>query len=72
MLELSVTGQLTIRDVRQPVTVAVRVELVDSGLSANGHLEIKQSVFGIKPVSVGGVVAVKDALGIDFTIVATK
>lgn len=72
VLELSVTGQLTIRDVTQPVTVPVRVELADSGLSANGRFEIKQSAFGIKPVSVGGVVAVKDSLGIDFTIVATK
>jgi polyisoprenoid-binding protein YceI len=72
VLDLSVTGQLTIRDVTQPVTVPVRVELADGGLSANGHFEIKQSAFGIKPISVGGVVAVKDTLGIDFSIVATK
>ena len=72
LLELNITGQITIRDVTQPVTVPVRVEFADSSLSANGHFEIKQSVFGIKPISVGGVVAVKDSLGIDFTIVATK
>ena len=72
VMELSVIGQLTIRDVTQPVTVPVRVELADSSLSANGHFEIKQSAFGIKPVSVAGVVAVKDSLGIDFTVVATK
>jgi len=72
VMELSVTGQLTIRDVTQPVTVPVRVELGDRRLSANGHFEIKQSAFGIKPVSVGGVVAVKDSLGVDFTVVATK
>jgi polyisoprenoid-binding protein YceI len=72
VLELSVTGQLTIRGVTQPVTAPVRVELADSRLSADGHFEIKQSAFGIKPVSVGGVVAVKDSLGIDFAVVATK
>jgi polyisoprenoid-binding protein YceI len=72
LLELSVTGRLTIRDVTQPVTIPVHVELSDSGLTANGRFEIKQSAFGIKPVSVGGVVAVKDALGIEFSIVATK
>jgi polyisoprenoid-binding protein YceI len=72
LLELSVTGRLTIRDVTQTVTAPVHVELAGGGLTANGRFEIKQSAFGIKPVSVAGVVAVKDALGIDFSIVATK
>jgi polyisoprenoid-binding protein YceI len=72
LLELSVTGQLAIQDVTQAVTVPVRVELAGSRLSANGRFEIKQSAFGIKPISVGGVVAVKDTLGIDFSIVATR
>jgi polyisoprenoid-binding protein YceI len=72
LLELSVTGQLAIRDVTQPVTVPVRVELGDSGLSAKGRFEIKQSAFGIKPSSVGVVVSIKDTLGIDFSIVGTK
>jgi len=71
-LELSVAGQLTIRDVTQPVTVPVQVELGGSGLSARGRFEIKQSAFGIKPISVGGVVSVKDTLAIDFSIVATS
>jgi polyisoprenoid-binding protein YceI len=72
VLELSVTGQFTIRDVRQPVTVPVHVDLAAGGLSASGRFEIKQSAFGIKPISVGGVVSVKDALAIDFSIVATE
>jgi polyisoprenoid-binding protein YceI len=72
VLELSVTGQLTIRDVTQPVTVPVHVELAGGRLSASGRFEIKQSAFGIKPISVAGVVAVKDALDIDFSVVATE
>jgi polyisoprenoid-binding protein YceI len=72
LLELSVTGQLTIRDVTQPVTVPVHVELADGRLSASGRFEIKQSAFGIKPISVGGVVAVRDSLDIDFSVVATE
>jgi polyisoprenoid-binding protein YceI len=72
LLELSVTGQLTIRDVTQQVTVPVHVEVGDSRLSGNGRFEIKQSTFGIMPISVGGVVSVKDTLGIDFSIVGTK
>jgi hypothetical protein len=43
-----------------------------SGLSASGRFEIKQSAFGMKPISVGGVVSVKDTLDIDFSIVATE
>ena len=72
VLELSLAGRLTIRDVTQAVTVPVHVEVSDSGLSAKGRFEIKQSAFGIKPISVGGVVSVKDALDIDFSIWCTR
>ena len=72
VLDLSITGQLTIRDISQAVSAPVRVELADSGLTANGRVDIKQSAFGIKPISVGGVVAVKDEIAINFSIVAKK
>src|SRR5690348_10350597 len=72
VLELVVTGQLTIRDISQPVTAPVRVELGDRTLTASGRLTIKQSAFGIKPISVGGVVAVKDTLDIDFSVSAAS
>jgi polyisoprenoid-binding protein YceI len=71
-LSLDVAGKLTIRDVTQPVEVPVQVELADEKLTARGRFEIKQTAFGIKPISVGGVVAVKDTLGLEFTVVATK
>jgi polyisoprenoid-binding protein YceI len=72
VLELTMTGQLTIRDVTRAVTVPVHVKLGAEGLSANGRFEIKQSAFGIKPVSVGGVVSVKDTLDLQFSIAATR
>jgi len=72
LLDLIVAGQLTIRAVSQPVSVPVHVEIADGSLTASGHFVVKQSAFGIKPISVGGVVAVKDALDIDFSIVATS
>jgi polyisoprenoid-binding protein YceI len=72
LLDLMVSGTLTIRDVAQPVTVPVHVDIADASLTASGRFTIKQSAFGIKPVSVGGVVAVKDALDIDFSIVAAR
>jgi polyisoprenoid-binding protein YceI len=70
--ELTVAGRLTIRDVTQLVTAPVRVEFTGSGLTATGEFTIRQTAFGIKPVSVGGVVAVKDALGLVFSISADR
>jgi polyisoprenoid-binding protein YceI len=72
VLDLLVTGRLTIRDATQTVTTPVRVQLDESALTATGRFEIKQTAFGIKPVSVGGVVAVKDALEINFSVTARK
>lgn len=71
-LDAIVTGQLTIRAVTRPVTVPVHVELAGGELTAHGHFAIKQSAFGIQPISVGGVVAVKDTLEIDFSISANR
>jgi polyisoprenoid-binding protein YceI len=72
LLNLTVTGLLTIRGVTQPVSAPVRVEISGNALTATGRFAIKQSAFGIKPVSVGGVVVVKDSLDIDFLISATR
>ena len=71
-LEVVVAGRLTIRDTTQPVTVPVRVELAARELTASGRFAIKQTAFGIKPISVGGVVTVKDALDIAFSITARR
>ena len=71
-LDLRLSGRLTIRNVTQPVTALVHVQLTDSGLTADGTFTIKQTAFGISPVSVAGVVAVKDALDIAFSIVASR
>ena len=71
-LEAVVAGRLTIRDTTQPITVPVRVELGGRELTANGRFAIKQTAFGIKPMSVGGVVAVKDALDIALSISARR
>jgi len=72
VLILNVAGRLTIRGVMRDVTAPVRVELGETELAATGRFSIKQSAFGIKPISVGGVVSVKDALDIEFSMVARK
>jgi hypothetical protein len=48
------------------------VELAGSSLIANGRFAVRQTEFGIKPISVGGVVAVKDKLEIAFSITAQR
>jgi polyisoprenoid-binding protein YceI len=71
-LDLSVAGKLTIRGTTRPVTAPVAMKVDGAMLTATGKFTIKQTDFGIKPVSVGGVVKVKDELTISFTITARE
>jgi hypothetical protein len=41
-------------------------------VTATGRFALKQTDYGIRPVSVGGVVSVKDSVDISFTIVAAE
>jgi polyisoprenoid-binding protein YceI len=70
--DVVVAGRLTIRDVTRPVSVPVHVQLAAQSLTADGRFSVKQTEFGIKPISVGGAVAVKDGLDIAFTIAAQR
>lgn len=69
-LDVTVTGKLTIKGVVREMTVPVNVRMEGGTLTATGRFAVKQTDYGIKPVSVGGVVSVKDAVNISFTIVA--
>ena len=71
-LDVVVSGQLTIRDVTRPISAPVHVDLAHGSVRATGRFAVRQTEFGIKPISVAGVVAVKDALDIAFTIVAHR
>jgi len=71
-LDVVVAGRLTIRDVTRPVSVPVHVQLGDHSLNANGRFSVRQTEFGIKPISVGGAVAVKDRLDITFSVAAER
>lgn len=70
ILDVTVTGRLTIRDTTREIAAPVHVELQRTAVTASGRFTIKQSSFGIKPVSVGGVVAVKDTIEIEFSVSA--
>jgi len=67
---LEVRGELELHGVTRPVTARVAVRMVEHGLAAVGELELKQSDWGIRPVSIAGVVKVKDELRIGFEIQA--
>ena len=72
VIDVIVTGRLAIRGVTQIVSAPVHIELAGNRLTAAGRFAIKQTAFGIKPISVGGVVSVKDELAIEFSISATS
>lgn len=68
--ELEVTGDLELRGVTRSLTVPLRVEVAGETLLATGRLVLRQSDFGIEPISVAGVVKVKNELKIDVRILA--
>ncbi len=67
---LRVTGQLTLRGVSRSLVLPLRVQFSAGMLTATGQVVLKQKDFGMSPVSVAGVVKVKNELGLDYKIVA--
>lgn len=70
--DLQLTGDLSLHGMTRSVVLPVRVELSGDTLKASGQLVLRQTHYGISPVSVAGVVKVKDELTIEYAIVATK
>ena len=68
--DLQVAGALALHGVTRTVTLPLRVEVGADTLTASGKTVLRHTDFGMKPVSVGGVVNVKNEIGIDFRIVA--
>lgn len=66
-----ISGDLTLHGVTRPLTMSAQLEFGDKTLRAKGAFALKQSSFGIKPVSIaGGTIKVKDELKFTFEIVA--
>jgi len=64
--ELEVIGTLDLHGVAREVRAPVTLELSGESLEARGELEIRQKDFGISPVSVAGVVKVRNELRVRF------
>jgi len=71
-VDLTVGGPLTIRDVQRSVSVPVHAEFAGGTVTATGRFAVKQTDYGIKPISVAGVVTVRDSLDIRFSIVGRR
>ena len=69
-VEAAMTGRLTIRGVTRSLTTPVHLNITTDAVTATGKFTIKQTDYGIKPITIAGVVAVKDELDVSFTIVA--
>jgi polyisoprenoid-binding protein YceI len=70
---LAITGDLTLHGATRSITVPVQVRLDGRSLTATGTVTIRQTAFGIQPVSAGGgTVKVKDELRVTFTIRARE
>ncbi len=68
---IRVAGTLTLHGVAHPETTEIWLELAPERLTATGVLTVKQTDFGIRPVTAGGgSVRVKDEVEIAFTLVA--
>jgi polyisoprenoid-binding protein YceI len=69
---LDLTGLLKLHGVEREIHVPVQLRLDGDVLHARGQATVRQSDFGITPVTaVGGTVRVKDEVKISFEIVAT-
>lgn len=68
--DLEVTGEMSLHGVTRALTLPVHVEVAGDTLTATGKAVLRHDHFGMQPVSVAGVVKVKNEIAIDFRFVA--
>ena len=71
-IEVTVQGTLTLHGVSRDVTLPVHVDIDGDMLTAQGALPLKQTDFGIKPISKAGVVKVEDEVRLELRLVARR
>ena len=71
--QVTLSGELTLRGVSRPQTVAARLYVMGDTLRGQGEATIRPSDFGIRAVTVaGGMLKTKDEVKLTFDIVARK
>jgi polyisoprenoid-binding protein YceI len=69
----NLTGKLTLHGVTQPQQITAQVTVTGDQLRASGEFSLRQSSYGIKPVSVaGGTMKIKDDVKVTFDFIARK
>jgi polyisoprenoid-binding protein YceI len=66
--DVELRGDLTLHGVTRPLALRVHVELTSDALEATGRTTLRQTDFGITPISKAGVVKVKDELTLTWHI----
>jgi polyisoprenoid-binding protein YceI len=69
--DLTLQGNLTLHGVTRPLALRVHVEQTGDRLEATGKTTLRQTDFGITPISKAGVVKVKDEIAIVWHLRAT-
>lgn len=68
-----INGDLTLHGMTRPLTINAIVTFYETRLEAEGQFTLRQTEYGIRPVSVaGGTIKVKDELKFSFNIVANR
>jgi polyisoprenoid-binding protein YceI len=72
-VDLVIDGDLTLHGVTRPLTIRASGSLEPTGVTARGGFSLKQTDFGMHPVTAGGgTVRVKDELAVQFVLVARR
>jgi polyisoprenoid-binding protein YceI len=66
--DLALRGELTLHGVTRPFTLRVHLDVTGQLLEATGTTTLRQTDFGITPISKAGVVKVKDELTLSWRI----
>jgi polyisoprenoid-binding protein YceI len=68
-----ISGDLTLHGIKRNIPVQVLVTMDGNSLKAVGEFSVRQTDFGIKPVSAaGGTIKVKDEVKLSFNILASE
>ncbi|GEM_PF-1391553 len=71
--QTKITGELTLHGVTRAITIPATIDFSQNGLQAQGQFSLRQTDYGIKPVSIaGGTIKVKNELKFTFDIAANR
>ena len=68
--DLELAGEIALHGMTRPITLPVHVEVSGESLTASGKAVLRHDQFGMVPISVAGVVKVKNEIEVEYRIVA--